>query len=333
MYSKPYWFIEEGMSLLFKKDRFNEFLSILKQENCTVGIKHRNSWDSLFDFKSLDMYTPTILYCSIDVGKHYHERSKVVDLPWPGVWFDPELLRCSSYFVEIGSYLLNKDYGIYTFKTIKDNPVGVFENHTVKTTDKIFIRPEKNEKNGLFVGQALNKNEFKDWLIYNEEYVDPDALCVISSGKKIDREWRLIIDQNRKVISGSLYKTNGELTYQGGYPEEVVKFAEEVASVWSPHPVWCLDIGESEGQLGVVELSTVNCSGWYDSELKPIVKAINDAMLRPIRNEKLLDLAREAVKHKDEEDEKISKMTQEERYKHISDWATKLASDVSKFND
>lgn len=277
------WFVEEGMSLTFKGDHWAQFLSILKNEGCKIETYHRNLWDSPVDFNILNPNEPTILYCSINDGKRYWEESNQnTNLPKPGVWFDSELLRCSSYFNMIGEYLLNRNYGFLKFDDLFNFSNEVFHKFNNSKEDKIFIRPERNEKNKLFVGEAFDLVGFKSWLSYNHGYVDPNTICVVAPGKKISNEWRLIVDQNRKVVSGSLYKTNGELLYQNGFPKKVKEFAEEVASVWSPHPVWCLDVGESEGELGVVELSTVNCSGWYDSEIEPIVKTINEAVLNPV---------------------------------------------------
>ena len=48
-------------------------------------------------------------------------------------------------------------------------------------------------------------------------------------------------------------------------------------AVWCPHPVWVLDIAQADGKLGVVELGSVNCAGWYAADKRAIVRAINEA--------------------------------------------------------
>ena len=277
-----HWFIESGMSLTLKGDRYEKFLEILEGQGCTTTLSDRDLWDPPVDFSNLCSDQPTILYCSIDLGKRYWKESREnKKLPKPGVWFDPELLRYRSYVSHLFMYLLNKDRGFYQFQELWSCKDEIFHKHASKD-GKIFIRPEKNEKTNLFVGTCLDFNEFKHWVGYNEGHVEKEAVCVVAPGKSISNEWRVTIDQHQNAVSGCLYKDCYGLRYLGGIPEDVARFAEEVAETWSPHPVWALDIAETDDQLKVIELSTINCSGWYDSDILPIVKAINEAVLNPV---------------------------------------------------
>src|SRR5579862_3046592 len=96
------WFIEQGMALTFKENRWEEFRSILKQEGCRWSVFENNLWHPLDVRKlcklDLDFNEPTILYTSIDVAKDYSIHMEGYNLPRPGVWMDFEILRCKSYY-------------------------------------------------------------------------------------------------------------------------------------------------------------------------------------------------------------------------------------------
>ncbi len=95
---------------------------------------------------------------------------------------------------------------------------------------------------------------------------------------KIDKEYRVIVS-NDKFITASAYRVNGKLNYINSDNNENLKeFVEKVTKVNYPeiHPVFVLDVAETQEGLKVLEVGSVNCAGFYSCDLKQIVKVISN---------------------------------------------------------
>jgi hypothetical protein len=122
---------------------------------------------------------------------------------------------------------------------------------------------------------------FGSWAKSSNRYglVDPTQLCVVSTPVDIKQEWRLFVADG-KVVAGSLYSHNGMLCQEPYYPEEVKNFAEQMAKIWSPHPIFVMDIAETSEGLKLCEVGSANCAGFYHSEIRPIIKAMAEIAIR-----------------------------------------------------
>ena len=83
-----------------------------------------------------------------------------------------------------------------------------------------------------------------------------------------------------KYVAGSQYMDAKCFCTDRHVSDHAIEFAESVSKVWQPHPVYCLDIGLTPDGYKVIECGSVNCAGYYQCELRPIVKAMSDVAAR-----------------------------------------------------
>ena len=91
----------------------------------------------------------------------------------------------------------------------------------------------------------------------------------------IAHEWRLFI-VNGRVSSGSHYRRYHKLKEDPYIPPEVIKFAEARCWEYMPTEVFVMDIGESAGNLYIIEIGCFNSAGFYASDVEKIIKDISD---------------------------------------------------------
>jgi hypothetical protein len=141
----------------------------------------------------------------------------------------------------------------------------------------VFVRPDTVWK--TFRGAPVTRAAFDGALA--PARFDPTTLVVVAEPRTVEREWRLVVAQGA-VVAASQYFVRGELSTAPGCPAEVRSFAERVLAqvAWRPDALFMLDVGESDGQLHVVELNSFSCSGLYDCELAPVVAAASDTARR-----------------------------------------------------
>lgn len=224
-----------------------------------------------------------IVYGSIQVCKLAQRLCN-----WLPDWINWREMRCSYYMSRWGQYSVHQDYGYFTFADIKRNHTklyGLFSNDS-----KIFIKPDDNEKS--FPGEVISSRCFHEWLNYMEPYdISPELMCLVSRPSKIDKEWRLIIGDN-KYVTGSQYRclVNGQsmVEIEPGVPNEVINFAETIAasSDYSPAPMYCMDICNiaKTGELKLVEIGGVNCAGLYAADMEKFVQKANEIAAREYRS-------------------------------------------------
>jgi len=144
--------------------------------------------------------------------------------------------------------------------------------------ERIFIKPDENDKN--FTGQLIAKNRLEDWIKIENSFgeIDKDCLCVVAKPVSIDREYRFII-ADRKVLTGSQYKANRVLDVNEYYPDQAAEYAEIVANSteWQPHSIYVMDIAKMiDGSFKLIEIGSVNCAGYYRSDIKKIIYKMNE---------------------------------------------------------
>lgn len=57
-------------------------------------------------------------------------------------------------------------------------------------------------------------------------------------------------------------------------------FAKKMADLWSPAPVFVLDVCELNGELYIMEIGDFHSAGWYLSDKQKIVKVVSDFVER-----------------------------------------------------
>jgi len=178
----------------------------------------------------------------------------------PGAFFNPDS-TFSLWRDKYGQNALNQLAEVTTLEKIL--------NQNSNADELLFIRPDSDQKE--FAGQVLRRSEINKWastVMTNA----PDILTlpvVVGEPYGIEKEWRLFIVDGR-VSSGSQYRTRHGLDTSSYVPGGVIEFAENMAKLYSPSPVFVIDIAKSS-ELYVLEVGCFNSAGFYDSDVDKII--------------------------------------------------------------
>lgn len=138
--------------------------------------------------------------------------------------------------------------------------------------DTFFLRPLLDDK--IITGNVVTKTELEHYReTANIAY--KGKILIASEVKEILKEYRLFIIGN-KIITGSLYKVQGQLYTYSEIPEKVKKYAEKVVETWQPSTAYALDIAETIDGLKIIEINNINATGFYKANVHEIVKALNE---------------------------------------------------------
>jgi hypothetical protein len=217
---------------------------------------------------------PIIVYGSLNLAQHVHTHTK-----WrPGVWYEPDRLKCQTYYAYYGPYLLQDSYTFIPYAELGRCHDLLFR--TFAVDNAIFIRPDENNK--IFAGQIVHRDHFDEFLKRSKFYdPKPTTLTVVSSPVQISAEWRMVVSDG-KVISGCQYAENRDRCLKPDLDPAAVKFAENAiqSSAFQPHPIFVIDIAQTPAGLRVIEVGSVNAAGLYACPLEPIVNAMIDQAAR-----------------------------------------------------
>lgn len=139
--------------------------------------------------------------------------------------------------------------------------------------DLIFTRPALDNK--LFSGQVIKQSDFREqvrkMLNADESLVDEEVF--IGDVDYPESEYRIFIVDGA-VASSSLYRKNGYVCKQYDAPIFVKEFAVNFYDE-SYLPICCvIDIAVKKDKIGVIEVNSINNSGFYDINLDNLVKAL-----------------------------------------------------------
>lgn len=211
----------------------------------------------------------------------FHGRSTLIlnalSSPWRhGVFFDPDMFTHRAYADGYGDRLLNCDASVMTWAELLQLAKA--------SSGYRFIKPIDDFKG--FTGQALSLSAVETLFgVLSEKYGQGllSAEVVVASAQEVDAEWRLFV-VNGRVVTGSMYRPTG-----GSHlPSDVLAFAESAIRVWTPAPVFALDIGKVGRQLKIVECNCFNASRLYDSNASLLVQAVSN-----YQEESYADLSKE----------------------------------------
>jgi hypothetical protein len=214
--------------------------------------------------------------CVIGYGTFPFIQQIRLHQPWrPGGWCTPENFDCATYFAHFGRYLLNQHYAILPGVEAIRQRDWLFS--VFGRDDEVFVRPSGCQK--LFVGRCVTRDAFAAALAPTR--YDPATLVVLAAPKPIDREWRLVVADDR-VIAGSQYAVDGKRAIIPDFPVAVNEFAAAMLSEvrWRPDPIFMLDVCESEGRLWLVELNSFSSSWLYRCDLAAVVAAAGEIAAR-----------------------------------------------------
>jgi len=217
---------------------------------------------------------PTVFYGGTGwINKIYKSNPKL-----PGIFFNPQ----STFDYWIGKYkekALNYGARITTFQEISKE---LFPDDQM-----FFVRPTSDQKE--FSGSIMSFGDIKDWCkkIFTDAPDLGNLPIVLGEPFVLSHEWRLFIVDG-KVCTGSQYRTYFVRNTSPNVPEKVIRFAEEQAAVYSPKPIFVMDICETSGNLYVIEIGCINSAGFYEASIDKIVTEVSNYLLRTTWQEKLV---------------------------------------------
>lgn len=141
-----------------------------------------------------------------------------------------------------------------------------------------FIRPSDDLK--AFPGQIVAPERASAWVEYVESYyrADPGHEVIVAPVVPIEEEARLFVVAGQ-IVSASVYRRDNELV-QAEEPlaADLLRFAVQAIKDWQPADAFVLDVCRSEGELRIIEVNSINCSGLYGCHAQWIVHAIEELL-------------------------------------------------------
>lgn len=219
--------------------------------------------------------SPSVFFGSIGAARFLQRH-----LPQTTVIADFKRLRCQSYFPAFSQKLWNKTPIFVPFGLLRNNADCYF---SIFKADELFIRPDDGIKS--FTGMAAGRRTFErdlDYLIQCEQ-AKPDTLCVLAAERFPDKEYRLFVAGD-EIVTGSQYKSAMKLEDDPVVPQHIIQYAKHVLKSvpleQRPEPLFVMDVAEDNTGLGVVELNSFSCSGWYAASPQAIIQAAVDYVNR-----------------------------------------------------
>lgn len=142
--------------------------------------------------------------------------------------------------------------------------------------DKFFIRPSYDNKH--ISGGLMKRDEFlklRDLLDdENDGLLSKKTEVVISTPKKIQKEYRAFV-VGKQVISGSMYRENFAISVKEGLPSGAILFLNNLFLNWVPDESFVIDVAENNGVYKVIEVNSLNSSGFYGADIERVFCALN----------------------------------------------------------
>jgi len=212
---------------------------------------------------------PTLSTSNVMCMGSYSMRHTARRMGWvPGV-FDLEPFDFRVQLEHWGRHMLNADSLVVPFGEV-----------SFGHRDNLFIRPIHDSKH--FAGAVLQKDAFRDWQRAVVELRDgdrtslrADTLVQVAAPKEVHQEARFWV-VNEQVVASSMYRIGTRKSYTPLVDGRFSAFASELvspggASAWNPLPAFCLDVCDTPEGLRVVEINTINSSGFYAADVPALV--------------------------------------------------------------
>lgn len=217
---------------------------------------------------------PTIFYG----GTNWISLISKSKLWHPAAWFDEDDFRFSTTLKKYQKHMLNSDAEVLSFEEFIERSI---KNNT-KDDEQFFIRPDRDIKE--FAGDVITYGQFSDWfetISYGGYSITKNTQIIVANPVGISAEWRCFM-VDKRVSSASRYRSNRTLDICAGAPDDVISFAENMASIWSPADVFVLDVGKSGSNYYVIETNCFNSAGFYACDIGKIIKDVSNVALRGV---------------------------------------------------
>ncbi|OJJ16572.1 hypothetical protein BKI52_32165 [marine bacterium AO1-C] len=220
--------------------------------------------------QGLDLNKFNVFYGSttLMMNAYQNEQTKA------GIFYEPALFSMSNYLKQWGRSLFNTDAQFFTFQELRAQ--------RLPDNSQWFIRPNGDTK--AFGGTLMTFGEIKSW--YDkiahlpESVVQPSTEVMIAPPKIPAKEWRCFI-VNKQIVGACRYAWDGTLAVDSqDIPEEMQAFVQTCIDQYTPHPIFVMDIALYEHKYYLLECGCMNSTGFYKTAITPVIKAVNDALLK-----------------------------------------------------
>ncbi len=191
------------------------------------------------------------------------------DLRWKGCYFNPD---------------------IFNYKTFLTNRDDMLNSNVMKIEDAVLFLEDQPDDSEWFTRPSLDLKQYTGMVDYAKDLVEwfNDAMSFTGTGsykiekgtdivlcepKNIQAEYRWFVVDGR-VISGSMYRFNGNLYIQRCTEYDIITEAQGLADKWLPHVNCCMDLALVDGEFKVIEFNCINSSGWYSCDINSVIDAI-----------------------------------------------------------
>lgn len=196
----------------------------------------------------------------------------------PGV-FDLDQISHQNQVDGWGKHLLNSDAVVCRFDEVSEN---------FPPQNEFFIRPERDGKQ--FAGSVTTRAKFLYWkddimkldedesgLKYprsmDNRRILGSSIVVVGPVIKIFREYRFWIVKD-EIVTYSLYKMGDNVIYKNEADPDTIEFVEFRIKQWSPADAYVMDVALTENGYKILEINTLNSSGFYAADIEKLVYAI-----------------------------------------------------------
>ncbi|MFZ6709821.1 ATP-grasp domain-containing protein [Undibacterium sp. TC9W] len=151
----------------------------------------------------------------------------------------------------------------------------------VFTEELMFIRPTNDSK--YFPGRVFSREEFETWQkkvcdlkLDDGSSLTPQTLIQVMKPIAIYCEARFWVIKGR-IITKSIYKRGDRVIYSSEVDDSFTHYVEKRIQEWQPHEAFVIDVCDTEMGLKIVEINTLNSSGFYAGDVQKLVLALEDA--------------------------------------------------------
>lgn len=235
---------------MFKYDDYVRFVEFLEKHK----IPH-----TIIDFKnieSVEIPYNTFCYGSVEMSK----RLKELNL-YPGSFFGINL-DFNIIKEHYGNNLLNYNSEIYKHTELP-------EYKGVK-----FLRPVMDSK--AFNGGIYSYYDYLGQLEHINSRYDEPIDVQMNDVHEIYKEARVWVVKG-KVIDSAYYKLSPYLPYTKTVDPLLLEFAQQMVDIYQPSDAFVIDICNTPNGMKIVELSCINCAGFYSIDFYKIINALEDA--------------------------------------------------------
>lgn len=224
---------------------------------------------------------------------------------YPGV-FDLEPFNFNVQMEHWGDHMLNSDSVVTTFEHAEFPWCSICSAHSYQPhlgcstcesggyLDDAFVRPIEDSK--VFAGKVFTREEFYEWkrkvVVLEHDYgntLSKHTLVQVCYPKTIFAEYRFWVVKG-EIVCASMYKMGERVVYSNSVASYIFDYVRERIAEWQPHEAFVIDVCEVPNlmairysnpdlphTLKIVEINTLNSSGFYAADIQKLVMALEGA--------------------------------------------------------